>query len=132
MIEVLAVCNHGATQDSGGYTLLAHEVVTVGKPLDIGVHSGLEFDHAWQEMIGLGTIGHASMCLPLCTCTPANRMGERLTIKTESHLGLEHLELLGGASAGLVAHLLASPLEGAVELLGKLGHDGGMCVVVDL
>lgn len=53
-----------------------------------------------------------------------------LTIKTEGHLGLEGLELLGGTRAGLIAHPLTSPLKGAIEFLCELGHDGDVCLVV--
>lgn len=39
------------------------------------------------------------------------------TFEPEGHLDLEHLKVLGHARLGLGAHLLARPLEGAVDLL---------------
>ena len=46
----------------------------------------------------------------------------------ESHLGLKHLEVLRHARLGFAAHLLAGPLEGAVDFLGEI-HRGGVQLV---
>jgi len=47
-----------------------------------------------------------------------------LTLEAEGHLSLEVLEVLGHGRLGFSAHLLASPLEGAVKFLGDI-HLGG-------
>jgi hypothetical protein len=50
----------------------------------------------------------------------------RRTIKAKTHLGFEHLELVRHARLGLGAHLLASPLEGTVNLLRDTHIEGGL------
>lgn len=40
-----------------------------------------------------------------------------LTLLSQGHLNLEHLEVLGGVRLDLAAHALAAPLLEAVELL---------------
>lgn len=128
VVKVLAVGDHGAAHDSGGHTLFTNQSVAMCEPLDVGVHGGLKLDHAWAKrgaMLVLG--GHTSSSSALGT---EGTKGERLTIEAECHLCLEHFELLGGASPGLVTHLFASPLEGAVEFLRELGHVCGVCVAI--
>jgi hypothetical protein len=42
------------------------------------------------------------------------------TLMSQSHLGLEILELFGMSSSGFGAHLFAGPLEGSVNLLCEM------------
>lgn len=45
------------------------------------------------------------------------------TVMSKSHLCLQTLEFVRMTSFGLIAHLLASPLKGAIHLLGEI-HTG--------
>lgn len=52
-----------------------------------------------------------------------------LTLKTKSHLHFELLEVIRHCSLCFTAHLLAGPLEGAVELLANIHDEGLVCTL---
>ena len=72
--------------------------------LDVGVHRGVEFVHAWEPGQQSSTV----------TTTP--QLGRR-TILPEIHLHLEALELVGRRRLRLAAHPFAGPLLEPVEFL---------------
>jgi len=102
-LEVVTVCDQDIGKVADGKVLLfALALVTAGQGLYVAGRGLLETLHAWELV-----------------STMARKDGVQinLTLLSQGHLDLEHLEVLRGVGLDLAAHALATPLLEAVELL---------------